>query len=320
MVGVRVVIVSLWLGLDLGGTNTKAAVVDDDTWQLVETGQVATDRSSPARAVAALAQYGREWMHRFPGVVQVGVTVPGHFDSARDRATIVPNIPGDWTMQPFREPIERILGRPVVVINDARAFGLAESRLGAARGFADVLGIVLGTGVGGALILDGKLRLGNIGIAGEVGHQVLDPNGPACGCGNHGCLESLVKASSIAAEAGTPTVADAVAAARSGDSRALSAIQNAAVWLGIGIANVVNVMSPQVIVVGGGIAQADDVLFQPLVDELRRRTPLVPEGSFVVVKSMLGTAAGAVGAAVLASELPRCEEKDPVSMTQRDAT
>ena len=294
---------ALWLGLDLGGTNTKAALVDDDDWQLVETGQVPTNRSSPAGAVDALANYGREWIDRFPAVVQVGVTVPGHFDSARDRATIVPNIPGNWALQPFRESIERIVGRPVVVINDARAFGLAENRLGAARGYADVLGIVLGTGVGGALILDGKLHLGHLGIAGEIGHQVLDPNGPACGCGNHGCLESLVKASSIAAEAGTATVADAVAAARSGDPRALSAIRNAAVWLGIGLANVVNVLSPQAIVVGGGIAQADDLLFQPLMDELRRRTPLVPEGSLVVVPSKLGTTAGAVGAAVLASEL-----------------
>jgi glucokinase len=293
-----------WLGIDIGGTNTKVALLDDAASVILEHDSTPTDRADAHAAVRHAAELGAHWANRHPDIRGVGVTIPGHFDAATGRATIVPNIPGRWLGLPVREEIAASVSRPTTLINDARAFGLAESRLGAARDSANVVALVLGTGVGGAVILGGRLYNGQGGLAGEIGHMVLKADGPSCRCGNRGCLESLTRADVVAESAGTDTVAEAVVRARAGDGRALAAIDAAARWIGIGLAGVATLLTPDAIVIGGGIAQAGEVLFAPLRKELLERTPLLAPESFRVLPAALGTIAGAVGAATIAHDAP----------------
>ncbi|MGC0141550.1 ROK family protein [Pseudactinotalea sp. Z1732] len=291
-----------WLGVDVGATMTKVAMVDDAQWTVTEQATVPTDRTDPDRTVAACARLIGGWVARNPEVRGVGVTLPGHIDPESGLGLVVPNIPGDWRGVSVTRPLQVAAGRPIEMINDARAFVLAESRLGAARGVDDVLGIVLGTGIGGGLVLGGRLFTGSSGNAGEVGHQVLMHDGPPCGCGNRGCLEALARAEIIAVAAGHATVADAAAAAASGDPRARSALWEAGTWIGLGLANQVTVLTPEVVVIGGGVALAGDSLMKPLVEQLRARAPLVPPDTYRVLPAELGPLAGAVGAAVAASD------------------
>ncbi|MGC0272440.1 ROK family protein [Pseudactinotalea sp. Z1739] len=291
-----------WLGVDVGATTTKIAVVDDEQWSVTDRASAPTDRTAPERTVAACADLVRDWVERIPALRGVGVTLPGHIDPETGFGVVIPNIPGDWRGVPVTGPLRTAAGRPIAIINDARAFVLAESRLGAGRGVDDVLGIVLGTGVGGGVLIGGRLFTGRSGNAGEVGHQVLVRDGPPCGCGNRGCLEALARADVIAAAAGHATVAGAAAAAADGDERARSALREAGAWIGLGLANLVTVLTPEVVVIGGGVALAGDPLMKPLVEQLRASSPLVPPESYRVLPAELGPFAGAVGAAVAASD------------------
>ena len=152
---------------------------------------------------------------------------------------------------------------PTFLINDARAFGLAELRLGAGRGASSMVGLTLGTGVGGAIAIGGRVHQGHDGTGGELGHQTIDPDGPWCGCGNRGCLEAFARADQIAAACGTATAEEAIARARAGDRVRSTGIARVGRYLGIGIANAVVVISPDRVVIGGGIAAAGDLLFDP---------------------------------------------------------
>ena len=135
------------------------------------------------------------------------------------------NLPGAWPGVPVAGPVGAALGLPTTLINDARAFGLAELRLGAARGARSMIGLTLGTGVGGVIAIDGRVHLGHDGTGGELGHQTLEPDGPACGCGNRGCLEAFARADRIAAACGTATAEEAMAAARAGDPAAVAGLR-----------------------------------------------------------------------------------------------
>lgn len=287
-----------WLGVDLGGTMTKSVVLQDGV--LVSRSTVPTVRTGAADTIAAMADIVRAHVAEVSEIQGVGITLPGLFD-AEGRATLIPNIPGEWPGLPVRGPIEQASGLPTVLINDARSFGLAELHLGAARGARTVIGVVLGTGVGGVVIIDGRLHLGADQGAGEIGHQVLDRNGPVCGCGNRGCLEAFACAEAIAAAAGQPTVAAAFDAARAGDEMSVRAFQRAGGHLAHGLANVVTVLQPEKVVIGGGVAAAGDLLLEPLRAELERLTPLVPPRAYEVVTADLGAWAGAAGAALSAA-------------------
>lgn len=287
---------TLSIGIDLGGTNTKAVVLQGD--DVIHRQKTATVRGRADDTIAALAAVAAELTGRFPDPgATVGVTVPGHCDGDGN-ALVIPNLPGDWPGVAVRTPIEAACGRPVVLINDARAFGLAEATIGAGRGSATMVGVVLGTGIGGVVVIGGRLHPGAAGQAGEIGHQVLVADGPACGCGNHGCLESLARADVIAAAAGVAGMQDVVTAAANRDPVALQALADAGRWIGHGLANVVTVLQPDMVVVGGGLSQAGQDLMGPLRERLLALTPLVPAGSYRVELAALGPWAGAVGAAV----------------------
>jgi glucokinase len=284
------------LGLDLGGTNIKRVVLDGD--DIVERDSEPTRSDEGIAAVLdRLAGLARE----AGPVASVGVALPGLFDTD-GRAVLLPNLHGDWVGRPIAEPLADALDRPVRLINDGHAFALAEARIGAARGAEDVLCIVCGTGIGGGLVIGGRLHLGVEDRAGEVGHHTVVENGPLCGCGNHGCLEMLAGARAIAAAARQPSFDEVVVSARRGDERARQAIRRAAAYIGIAVANLTIFIAPQRIVVGGGVAEAGELLLDPLRAEVERRVGRVaPLHAIGIVPATLGADAGAVGAALAAS-------------------
>jgi glucokinase len=293
------------LGLDLGGTNIKWVIVERDggDWRALDRDQVSTPSADgPDAVVTRLASVGAEAIARWPGVSSVGIGVPGLYDPASGTTRFLVNFPGSWDGTPVAGPVGAALGLPAFLINDARAFGLAELRLGAGRGAASMIGLTLGTGVGGVIAVDGHIHQGHDGTAGEIGHQTIEPDGPWCNCGNRGCLEAFVRADRIAEACGTATAEEAVGRARAGDVRATDGLTQVARYLGIGIANMVSVISPDRVVIGGGISAAFDLLLGPIRDELRQRVRTTSLDEVEIVIAELGTWAGAIGAAIHGAE------------------
>lgn len=293
------------LGIDLGATSIKWALVEHDgsDWRAIDRGQVLTRaKDGPPAIVAQLAEVGGEVMARWPEIASVGVGVPGAYSPATGEARFIVNLPGDWNGVPVTAPIRAALGVPTALINDARAFGLAELRLGAGRGASSLVGIVLGTGVGGVIALDGNVVQGHDGSAGEVGHHTIDPDGPSCNCGNRGCLEAFIRADRLADACGAPTAEAAVERARAGDAVAIEGLARVGRYLGIGVANLITLIAPDRVVIGGGIAGAGEPLLGPARDEIRRRTRMTSLADVEIVTAELGIWAGAMGAAVHGAE------------------
>lgn len=289
------------LGLDLGATNLKWAVLerDDESWTRLDHGQLPTDADEGAGAVLGrMAETAAAARSRWPGIESVGLGVPGLYDAQAGVTTFLPNLPPDWTGLPVAEPLAERLGLPVRLINDARAFGLAELRLGAARGCETMVGLTLGSGVGGVVVVNGGVHFGHAGTGGEVGHQTLLPDGPACTCGNRGCLEALTRADAVAAACGTSTAEEAVRAAQAGEKRAVEGLVEIGHWLGIGIANLIVILTPDRVVLGGGVSGAGRLLLEPIRDEVRRRVSVTDLDAVEIVAAELGTWAGAIGAGV----------------------
>jgi glucokinase len=304
-----------YLGLDLGGTNVKVVVIEERERQ---PGQVQARDAGGLRIVAQetcpteahrgprgvvdrLAEVGRGALDRHGPVAAAGVGLPGLFDEESGRTVLIPNLPGDWNGVPVRDPLAAALGQPVTLINDARAFSLAQALLGAARGLGTVVCVVLGTGVGGGVVVDGRLLRGT-GTAGEIGHQTVLIGGPPCGCGNAGCVEALIRADVFAQRGGRATAMEVYAAARAGDPVARAAVDEVVGWLSVALANAYVLLAPDAFVVGGGIAGAGDLLLGPLEEAVRRRVFLVPPERVRVLPAALGPYAGACGAALAALE------------------
>jgi len=299
---------TLHLGIDLGVTNLKWATVerDGEAWRILDQGQVPTlAGEGPDAVIARIAETARTARGRQASIASLGIGVPGLYDPHAGATRFLVNMPGDWANRPVAGPVQAALGIPVSLINDARAFGLAELRLGAGRGADSIVGLTLGTGVGGVIAIDGRVVLGHDGTAGEVGHQTIDPDGPPCNCGNNGCLEAFARADRIAAACGTKTVEAAVQAASGGDVRALEGLASVGRYLGIGIANMITVISPDRVVIGGGIAASGDLLLGPIRDEVRRRVQTTSLAEVEIVTAELGTWAGAIGAAIHGAEASR---------------
>ena len=164
-------------------------------------------------------------------------------------------------------------------------------------------GLTLGTGVGGVLAIDGKVHQGHDGTGGEFGHQTIDPDGPWCACGNRGCLEAFARADQICAACGTSTAEEAFDRARAGDERAMRGIDDVGRYLGIGISNMVVGITPDRVVIGGGVAAAFDLLLPPIQAELRRRVHVTSLDPIEIVPAQLGVWAGAIGAAIHGAEM-----------------
>jgi glucokinase len=297
------------LGLDLGGTNLKWAVLGHagDAWQVVARDQVPTrlepdPAEVPAAVVGQLAAVSREVAGAWGPLASVGIGVPGLFTPATGETRFLPNLPGPWAGHPVAGPVGAALGVPAALINDARAFGLAELRLGAAQGVPSMIGLTLGTGVGGVIAIDGRVHQGHDGTGGELGHQTIDPDGPRCTCGNRGCLEAYARADRIAAACGTATAEEAVRAAQAGDAKARAGLEDVGRYLGIGISNAICVISPDRVVLGGGVAAAGELLFGPIRAEMARRVHITSLEAVTLVRAELGVWAGAIGAAIHGAE------------------
>jgi glucokinase len=292
--------VTLHLGLDLGGTNIKWVVLDQDGRPIAD-GSLPTEREGgPDHVVERLALAGRAAIEAAGPIATAGVGVPGIYDEAHGTIRFFTNLPGPWAGYPLAGSLSEALGVPARLINDARAFTLAEARLGAGQGRASLIGVTLGTGVGGGIVLDGRLVLGHNGTAGEIGHQVIDcrPGAPRCGCGNTGCLEAFVGGPRLAEAAGTATAAEAFAADERGEARARAAVEAWIDYLAIGLANLVTVLTPDRIVLGGGVAAAAARIITPLRDGLRAHVHLTDPDQVEIVRAALGVRAGAIGAAL----------------------
>lgn len=286
------------LGLDVGGTNVKLALLEDDG--LVATDQAATssEDGGPEAVLERIVELGRTAGH----VDSIGVAWPGLIDE-HGAALLMPNLYGEWRGQQLRAPLERGLGLPVALINDGHAFALAEARVGAAQGSQDVICVVCGTGIGGGLVIGGRLHLGTADRAGEIGHHTVVVDGPRCECGNDGCLEMFAGARAIARDAGKPSFDDVVAAARAGEEHSRDALDRAGRLIGTAVANVTMFVSPQRVVVGGGVAEAGALLLDPLRESVQARAGnVVPLDKVEIVPATLGSFAGAIGAALFGAE------------------
>jgi glucokinase len=292
-----------FLGLDLGGTNIKVVVLEDADDQtiprVVFRAQHATHAErGPQGVTERLIEVGRATIDESGPVDGAGLGVPGLFDADTGRIELFPNLLGPWPGHSLRDPVEEALTVPTVIINDARAFVLAEGTIGAGRHCRTLVGLTLGTGIGGGIMIGGRIHFGDSGKAGEIAHQIIVPDGPLCGCGNRGCVEALAKADVLSAIAGAPDVETVFERAAAGDERSLSAIETVAGYIGIGLANVVTLLGPSCIVIGGGIATAGDLILDPIREATLSHVTLAPTDGIKIVRAELGGFAGAIGAAL----------------------
>lgn len=306
----------LTLGVDIGGTSVKTGLVDARGRIVAHRTVPTPSRVTPRQMVALVAQIVAPWRRRSGWRVGgVGVGVPGLVDVERGLVHTLVNIRG-WRRVPLRRLMQVALRMPAVVDNDVNLMALAEARHGAGRGAQALVCVAMGTGVGGGLVLEGRLFRGATSSAGEIGHVPIRPDGPRCRCGGRGCLEAYVGNRRIVARAGA-LMRQRRAASRRGMAPAPEALSRAAdrgdrlaqaVWravaqdLGVALVGVVNFLNPDRIVIGGGVAQAGRWLWKPLRRLVRERAMAVPARAVRIVPAALGPSAGVVGAATLVRE------------------
>jgi glucokinase len=306
------------LAIDIGGTKLAAGIVDADG-RMLERGEVPTLAHEGLEPVLArIVGLGRNLLARAAArkepVQRIGIGCAGPVDLDAGKVFNPPNLPG-WSEVSLVRHIESALGLPAVLENDANAAALGEFRYGAGRGARSLVYFTVSTGIGGGIILDGKVWHGLKDAAGEVGHMTVCPDGPVCGCGNRGCLEAMASGPSIARRAreavaaGRPTrlrevpvvtSADVVRLAQEGDAVACEVWDAAVKHLGIGVAAVITILAPERVVLGGGVTRAGDFLFEPLRADVRRRVKLVPIESVPILPAVLGPDVGILGAAAVA--------------------
>jgi glucokinase len=287
------------LGLDLGGTKLLAGVVEADGSVLAR-----ERRRIAGLPLGPLLDLVVEVVDTLASDLAVGVGVPALLDRRTGVAVRCVHLPLDGVA--VADVLAERLGRPVAVDNDATCAVLAEWTLGAARGCDHAALLTLGTGIGGGLVLDGSVYRGAVGAAAELGHVPVDLDGPPCfgGCPGRGCLEALCSGSALARDAsallGRPISGEEVTAlARGGDPEAIRMVETLGDRLGVGLAGIAMALNPEIIVVGGGVMAAGELVLEPARAELRRRA-LEPSRDVRVVAAQLGEEAGMIGAALLA--------------------
>jgi glucokinase len=311
------------VGVDLGGTNIVTGALAEDGSDVIALRTEPTRPDQGADAVVdrivrmidtVIAETVAHTGAKRDDIIGIGVGSPGPLDRERGIVVTTPNL--GWTNFPLRDAIGERTRLPVRIDNDANCATLGEWWLGAARGASNVIGMTIGTGIGGGIILGGRLYHGSSDVAGEIGHATIDITGRRCKCGNYGCLEAYASGPSIAERArealsggddhammvrmagGDPariTAATVYEAAKRGDDTALDVVRETSRFLGAGIANLLNIFNPEVVVIAGGVTQAGDTLFAPLRREVRKRAFKPAVEACQIVPGIL-TAAGVVGA------------------------
>lgn len=316
-----------FIGCDLGGTNLRAAIVD------IETGAVLHHLSVLTLAREGHAPVMKRMADLFLQVIQsaglekadiggIGIGVPGVLDLDNGKTLFLPNLPGTWPHVPLVETIAGLTSLPTAILNDVRSITYGEWRFGAGKGVDTVAVFAIGTGIGGGLVLNRQLHLGIGGTGGELGHIVIDFNGPRCGCGNYGCLETYASGPAIAAM-GMKAVAQGLTtkigelceydlnritpeliaqAAQSGDEIACDIYEKAGFYLGIAASSVCAAVGPRRIIVAGGVSHAGRILIDPMERTMRERVHVMPVKQVEIVLAQLGGNAGVIGAACWAAQ------------------
>ena len=308
------------VGIDIGGTNIVAGAVAEDGSELLGLVSEPTIPEQGADAVLGrIAKLARASVAaaRGRGIAGVGIGSPGPLNTTTGVVLLTPNL--GWTNFPLRDRLAQALRLPATLDNDANCAIFGEWWRGAARGVRHVVGLTIGTGIGGGIVLDGEIYRGVSDIAGEIGHMTVDLNGRRCKCGNYGCLEAYASGPAIAAravegiEAGADTslpqyvngdlrqiTAQVVyEAANDGDDFALEVVKDTAKFLGAGVANIINIFNPQVVVICGGVTLAGERLFGPLRSEAKRRAFKPAVDVCRIVPGELTGTAGVYGAAAV---------------------
>ncbi|MCF6522918.1 ROK family glucokinase [Streptomyces sp. JJ36] len=314
------------VGIDIGGTKVMAGVVDADGHILERVRAETPDKSkSPQVVEDTITELVLDLSDRHD-VHAVGIGAAGWVDADRSRVLFAPHLA--WRDEPLKDALTARLAVPVMVDNDANTAAWGEWRFGAGRGEDHLVMITLGTGIGGAILEDGRVKRGRYGVAGEFGHMQVVPGGHRCPCGNRGCWEQYSSGNALVREARELAVAESPVAygiidrvggqvgditgplitelARSGDAMCVELFQDIGQWLGIGLANLAAALDPSCFVIGGGVSAADELLTEPAREAFRRHLTgrgYRPEAR--IVKAQLGPEAGMVGAADLARLVAR---------------
>ena len=308
------------IGVDVGGTKVLGGVVDE-SGSVVKTARRDTPREGGPALTQAIADVAQELMGQFT-IDSVGVSAAGFVSSDRKTMLATPNIAG-WNGVDLDYELTSLIGLPVVIENDANAAAWGEARFGAGRGKRHMLMLTVGTGIGGGIVVNGELYRGAFGIAAEIGHIRVVPEGHLCGCGARGCFEQYGSGNALMrhareAIAASPDIARNLLsrgdgtlegltgkaitdAARDGDAVALAAFNTTAQWLGAGIATLSVILDPECVVIGGGVIDAGDILLEPTRAALVRYMPFAGKHPYPeIIGAQLGNEAGLVGVADLA--------------------
>ena len=309
------------LAIDLGGTKIIATVVSNKV--IAREYQPTQANEGPQSVIKRILSMIDHLLSlrnlELSQLDSISIAAAGAIDFERGLVTFSPNLPG-WHDIPLRDIVREKYRVNTFLINDASAAALGEHRFGAGKGVNNLVLLTVGTGIGGGIIINGKLYSGPSGSAGEIGHMTIDVNGPKCSCGNIGCLETLASGTAVTKEAirrisqgersslteivggkiENITAEKVEVAARNGDSLALEVISEAATYLGIGLVNLVNIFNPEMIIIGGGLAKMGDLLLEPARQVVRERAFQLSAGLVRIVPAQLGDDAGVLGAAVFA--------------------
>ena len=307
------------IGIDVGGTNVKIALVDDK-------GSILYSNSVPTRAemgyeytVNNIKQAIRDLMSetKVTNIEGIGFDFPGQIDYKNGIVRLAPNIPG-WVNIPIAKIIEDEFKIPTRIDNDVHCAALGELNFGAGKGCENFICMTVGTGIGSGIVINGKLVRGASNAAGELGHIKLQMHeGPLCGCGDHGCLEAFASGPSIVAIAeeyilggkstkfrelasgGEITPFIVAEAAKQGDPVARRIFVRIGEYIGFGLSSVVNLLNPEKIIIGGGVADAGDILLDPIKETIKKRAMVVAGSAVEIVPAKLGNTAGVIGASLL---------------------
>jgi len=311
------------VGIDLGGTNIAAGAMPTDGTREIAMRMIPTLSENGAEAVvdriaALIEDVIRETQNETGAersdFLGVGIGSPGPLDRARGVVIITPNL--GWRDFPLRDEVSKRVNLPATLDNDANCATLGEWWCGAAKGGRNVVGMTIGTGIGGGLIIDGKLYHGSSDSAAEIGHTTIDSTGRRCKCGNYGCLEAYTSGPAIADRARESLEGDddslligmvdgdvkkitaqtVFEAAKRGDRTASEVVRDTAHFLGVGVSNLLNIFNPDIFVIAGGVTQAGDLLFDPLRAEVKRRAFKPAVDACRIVAGALPLSAGVVGA------------------------
>jgi glucokinase len=294
------------VGIDLGGTNTKIGLLTRD-FQIRDKVIFSTQQfNSKNKLISAVCLRISEMLNKHSiekkEVLGIGIGLPGPIDSQRGIVHYFPNIPG-WKNVKLSAIMKKYTGIPVLIDNDVNLITLAEFKKGAGKGAYNVVCLTLGTGVGGGIIVEGRLFRGSSLSAGEIGHIPISKNGPRCGCGARGCLESYIGNRAILRKVnklfGAVSLEEITKKARAGNKKAIAIWEEVGKSLGFALSGIVNFFNPDRIVIGGGISSAGGVLFKAITEEIRKRAMKPARDIVKIVKARLGEDAGIIGAALL---------------------